>query len=92
MLESASPQGARQASLTHVLELEQHDLHVGDGILFYARARDIDTGHRPADANACSEVYLIEIRPYRQYWHPQPGNNQSNAPPGPIAGGPHHDP
>ena len=82
VLKSASPQGARQTSVTHVLELEQYDLHVGDGVLFYARARDVDTGHRPADANLCSEVYFIEIRPYRQYWHPQPGGNQPSSMPG----------
>lgn len=84
VLKSVSLEGTRQTSLTHVLELEQGDLHVGDAVLFYARARDIDTGHRPADANACSEVYLIEIRPYRQYWHVQAGNNPSNPMPGPM--------
>ncbi len=84
VLESASAQGSRQARLTHTLELEQHDLHVGDSILFYATARDIDTGHRPADANGCSEVYFIEIRPYRQYWHPQ-GSGPPSSQPGPIA-------
>lgn len=84
VLESASPQGARQAALTHVLELEEHELRVGDAVLFYARARDIDTGHRPADANVCSEVYLIEVRPYRQYWHQESGGNQSNPAPGLI--------
>ncbi|MEN6334646.1 MAG: hypothetical protein ABFE01_10315 [Phycisphaerales bacterium] len=84
VLKSVSLQGIRQTSLTQALELEQGDLHVGDAVLFYARARDIDTGHRPADANACSEVYLIEIRPYRQYWHVQAGNSQSMGVPGPM--------
>jgi len=84
VLESASPQGARQTALTHVLELEEHELRVGDAVLFYARARDIDTGHRPAAANVCSEVYLIEVRPYRQYWHQESGGNQSNPAPGLI--------
>ncbi len=84
VLESASALGSRQVRLTHTLELEQYDLHVGDSILFYATARDIDTGHRPADANGCSEVYFIEIRPYRQYWHPQGGGPPSSQP-GPVA-------
>lgn len=85
VLESVSPQGNRKITLTHVLELEQCDLHVGDSILFYARACDIATGGRLADVNACSEVYLIEIRPYRQYWHREENNGQSQSNPGPIA-------
>lgn len=85
VLESVSPQGSGKITLTHVLELEQCDLHVGDSILFYARACDIATGGRLADVNACSEVYLIEIRPYRQYWHREENNSQSQPNPGPIA-------
>jgi hypothetical protein len=85
VLESVSPQGSRKITLAHVLELEQCDLHVGDSILFYARACDIAAGGRPADVNACSEVYLIEIRPYRQYWHREENNKQSQPNPGPIA-------
>jgi hypothetical protein len=77
VLESAAPQGAGQISLTHTLELEQYDLHVGDSILFYATATDIDTGQRTSDANAASEMYFIEIRPYQQYWHPQAGKPSS---------------
>ncbi len=81
----ASPEGAKQCSLTHVLELEQYDLHVGDGILFYATAQDVRTGHGRVDANACSEIYFIEIRPYRQYWHAQPGGNSQSPNPGLMA-------
>ncbi len=84
VLASVAARGSRQIHLTHTLELEQHDLHVGDSILFYATAGDVDTGHRPADANGCSEVYFIEIRPYRQYWHPEAGGQPSSQP-GPIA-------
>ncbi len=82
VLQSALSQGARQLSLAHVLELERYDLHVGDSILFHARAQDVATGRRRADANACSEVYLIEIRPYRQYWHPLPGGGRPSSAPG----------
>jgi hypothetical protein len=84
VLASASPQGARQFPLTYTLELEQYDLRVGDSILFYATAQDLDTGQRQADANGCSEMYFIEIRPYRQYWHPQPGGDEPSPQPGPI--------
>lgn len=79
VLESVSPQGGRNTLMTAVLELEQHELHVGDAVLFYARARDVNAGHRPADGNTCSEVYLMEIRPYRQYWHQEAGSNQQGA-------------
>ena len=84
VLQSASPQGSKQARLAHTLELEQYDLHVGDSILFYATAQDIDTGQRRAETNARSEVYLIEIRPYQQYWHPQPGDDKPSSSPGPV--------
>lgn len=82
VLESASPQGAKQVSLTHVLELEDYEVRVGDTLLFYAKAEDIDTGHRQGDGRASSEIYFIEIRPYRQFWHLQEGGGQSQ--PGPI--------
>jgi hypothetical protein len=80
VLDSNSPQGARQSHLSGVLELEQYDLKVGDGILFYAKARDVVTGYRQGDPNTCSEIYFIEIRPYRQYWHPQPSGGPSSTP------------
>jgi hypothetical protein len=83
LLDSNEPRGAARATLRHTLELEQHDLRVGDSILFYAQARDIDTGQTKADVNSCSDVYFIEIRPYRQYWHPQPGSDKPG-PPGPV--------
>ena len=83
LLDSKPVNGARNATLTHTLELEQHDLRVGDSILFYARARDLSTGQRTRDANGCSEVYFIEIRPYRQYWHPEAAGKPSSMP-GPV--------
>jgi hypothetical protein len=48
--------------------------------LFHARARDVDTGSVRTDANCRSEIYFIEIRPYRQYWHIMPGGGQSMMP------------
>jgi hypothetical protein len=80
LIASEAPQGAKSVTLTQTLELEQYDLRVGDSILFYARATDVDTGQRTADANSCSEVYFIEIRPYRQYWHPEAGGPPSATP------------
>jgi hypothetical protein len=83
LLDSKTGQGAKSLTLTYTLELEQYDLRVGDSILFYARAKDIDTAQRVADANHCGEVYFIEIRPYRQYWHPE-GGGQPSSIPGPV--------
>ncbi|MEN6423978.1 MAG: hypothetical protein ABFE13_01340 [Phycisphaerales bacterium] len=85
VLACASPGGARQCSLTHILELEQYELHVGDGILFYATARDVRTGQGRSDPNACSEIYFIEIRAYRQYWHVQAGGKSQSPMPMPTA-------
>ena len=65
--------GTKSKRFTHTLELEEYDLTVGDSILFYAEATDIDTGSAVAHRTSSSEVYFIEIRPYRQYWHPKPG-------------------
>ncbi len=83
LIESKVGEGAKSMTLTHTLELEQHDVRVGDSILFYARATDVSTGQRTADANSCSEVYFIEIRPYQQYWHPEEGGQPSSIP-GPV--------
>lgn len=66
VLDSNSPQGGRQSRVSAVLELEQYDLDVGASVLFYAGAQGAG-----ADANASSEIYLIEIRPTHQYWHTQ---------------------
>ena len=86
LLDSKPVKGVKSATLTHTLELEQYDLRVGDSILFYARATDISTGHKARDANSCSEVYFVEIRPYRQYWHPEAAGKPSSIP-GPVPEG-----
>ena len=44
LIESKAGEGAKSVTLTHTLELEQHDLRVGDSILFYARATDVEHG------------------------------------------------
>jgi hypothetical protein len=74
--------GDKNAVVAHTLELEQYDLKVGDSVLFYTGASDIDTGQVRTNAACCSDVYLIEIRPYQQYWRPLPGSNQPSSMPG----------
>ncbi len=69
--------GARSAEYSHTIELEQYDLSVGDSILFHAEATDVDTGSIQANRTSSSEVYFIEIRPYRQNWRPKPGGGPS---------------
>ena len=71
-------QGVKSHTYTHIVELEQYDLRVGDSILFYAQASDIDTGSALPSRSSSSDVYFIEIRPYRQNWHPQPGGGQGS--------------
>ena len=77
-------EGARSTTFTHTIELEEYELAVGDSILFHAEATDIDTGSTPAKRTSSSEVYFIEIRPYRQHWRPKPGGGPgqtASAPP-----------
>jgi len=70
-------EGIKSTEFTHTIELEEYDLTVGDSILFYAEATDIDTGSDPANRISSSDVYFIEIRPYRQNWIPMPGGKES---------------
>jgi hypothetical protein len=72
-------EGARSKQFTQIIELEEHELEVGDSVLFYAEATDIDTGSEPANRTSGSEVYFIEVRPYRQNWIPLPEPKQSQA-------------
>jgi hypothetical protein len=72
--------GVRTKEYDHTIELEQYDLSVGDSILFSAEATDVDTGSVQANRTSSSEVYFVEIRPYRQNWRPKPGG-------GPTPGG-----
>ena len=71
--------GQKSYTFTHTVELEQYELRVGDSILFYAQASDIDTGSVLPSRSSSSDVYFIEIRPYRQNWHPQPGGGQGSS-------------
>jgi hypothetical protein len=70
-------EGARTIEFTRTIELEDYELSVGDSILFYAEATDIDTGSGPANHSSAGDVYFIEIRPYRQNWVPLPGGGPS---------------
>lgn len=76
-------EGAKIKEFTHTIELEEYELSVGDSVLFHAEAMDIDTGSEPANRTSSSDVYFIEIRPYRQNWVPMPGGGPSQG-----AGGP----
>ena len=79
--EIAAPleEGIKSTEFTHTIELEEYDLTIGDSVLFYAEATDIDTGSEPANRTSSSDVYFIEIRPYRQNWVPMPGGRPSQA-------------
>ena len=70
-------EGARSQKFTNTIELEKYSLTVGDSILFYAQATDIDTGSALAKRTSRSDVYFIEVRPYRQNWRPRPGGGPS---------------
>jgi len=72
-------EGTKSTEFTHTIELEEYDLTVGDSVLFYAEATDIDTGSEPANRTLSSDVYFVEIRPYRQNWVPMPGGKPSQA-------------
>ncbi len=63
-------EGTRSKIFTRVIELENYNLNVGDSVLFYAQAADIDTGAAIESRTSRSDVYFIEIRPYRQNWRP----------------------
>lgn len=84
VLDTSAPTGVKETQLAHTLELEQYELKVGDSLLFHAQATDIDTGQPRTDANTAGEIYFIEIRPYQQYWHPQPGGGPPSPTPGPT--------
>jgi len=71
-------EGIRSKEFTHTIELEEYELTVGDSVLFYAEATDIDTGSEPANRTSSSDVYFIEIRPYRQNWVPMPEGGESS--------------
>ncbi|MHC4639298.1 MAG: hypothetical protein ACYTBV_17615, partial [Planctomycetota bacterium] len=61
--------GTRSKTFTHTIELEEHGLSLGDSIMFYATACDVDTGTGLSRDSTSSDIYFVEIRPYRQRWH-----------------------
>ncbi|MBN1974115.1 MAG: hypothetical protein JW787_10785 [Sedimentisphaerales bacterium] len=71
---------SNEARFSHLLELEQYNLEVGDSIMFHAQAEDIKTAVSTEKNAAGSEIYFIEIRPYHQIWHLKPGGGKSNIP------------
>lgn len=80
-LEIKYEKGDRNVTFTHVIELEDYDLTMGDGMVYYITAKDIDTGLSSSKAAASSEVYFIEIRPYEQWWTMELSNPGPPMPP-----------
>lgn len=76
-------EGAKSTEYSYTIELEEYELTVGDSILFYAEATDIDTDSVQGRGTSSSDVYFIELRPYRQNWRPRPGGGpgQGGMPP-----------
>jgi len=70
-------EAVKSKEYSHTIELEKYELTVGDSILFYAEATGIDTGSAQANRTANSEIYFIEIRPYRQNWRRRSGGGPS---------------
>ncbi len=62
-------QGVRNKKFTRTLELENYDLEVGDSIVFYAKAMEINSVGILTKSTSNSDIYFIEIKPYRQRWH-----------------------
>ncbi len=78
--------GTGRTTFRHVLELERYNLSVGDSIVFYAEATDVDMQASVDARPARSDVYFIEVRPYRRRWHqslPASGVGKPNSPPAP---------
>ncbi|MHC4555791.1 MAG: hypothetical protein ACYTFW_01685 [Planctomycetota bacterium] len=69
-------EGARSREFTNTVELEEYELTIGDSILFYAEATDIDTGSALANRTSSSDVYFIEVMPYRQNWRSESGGGK----------------
>jgi hypothetical protein len=61
--------GDASATLHHVLELEEYDLSVGDTILVYAEAKEVDSGLKQDASPVQSDINFIEIRAYNQIFH-----------------------
>ncbi len=72
--------GQRILTFTRILELENYNLEVGNSIIFYVQATDVNTGIIPEHNESNSDTYFIEIRPYQQFWHLMPGGGESSSP------------
>ncbi len=59
----------KSTTIRHLLELEEHDLSIGDTILIYATAREVASALKKSDGIAQSEVSFVEIRAYNQIVH-----------------------
>lgn len=83
--------GAAQATVEHTLELEDYDLAHGDHVLFYATATETDIGLKEKPEQSASDLFFIEIKPYRQIWHQvEPGGPPGSSKEGLDSGRPRH--
>lgn len=59
---------AKNKKITRTLELEDYDLQVSDSIIYYASATDISPTGNESRLAASSDIYFIEVKPYREKW------------------------
>jgi hypothetical protein len=56
--------GAKAASATHTMFLEDLDVRPGDFVSYYVRARDVARGARTSEAR--SDIFFLQVRPFGQ--------------------------
>lgn len=72
----------KSTTIRHLLELEEHNLRVGDTILVYATAKEAASALKKSDGITQSEVNFVEIRAYNQIVHQAAESVGSNINPG----------
>ncbi len=60
----AIPRNKLAVKTHHTLYLEDLDVHPGDFIAYYVRARDLTRGTRPNEAR--SDMFFLEVKPFEQ--------------------------
>ena len=68
VINAAVELGSRKVMVEKTFELEDYDLEVGDTIMVYARAQDVNVSGRGEGGAMTSDIYFVEIKPYRQLW------------------------
>jgi len=59
----------KKGKITRMLEIEDLDLSIGDSIIYYAEAVDMNTSGALERLPSMSDIYFIEIKPYLKRWH-----------------------